>query len=47
MRLLSANPQQYLEFSNALRDVVKLPEDRSQDLEELKTFIFAIPKVNP
>lgn len=45
VRVKSANPRCYLEYSNALRDAVKLPEDRSEELEALRTFIFAIPKV--
>jgi hypothetical protein len=46
VRVASGNPSRFLEFSNALRDAVLLPGERVEDLDEqLKTFVFAIPKV--
>ena len=46
VRVLSADPINYFEYTNCLRDMVILPEERASAMEdELQTFVFAIPKV--
>ena len=44
---IAEQPGQHLEVSSLLLDMVKLPDQRAQLIEEMiKTFVFAIPKVS-
>ncbi len=44
---IAEQPGQHLEVSSLLLDMVKLPDQRAELLEEMiKTFVFAIPKVS-
>ena len=44
---IAEQPRQHLEVSCLLLDMVKLPDQRAQLMEEMiKTFVFAIPKVS-
>ena len=44
---IAEQPGQHLEISSLLLDMVKLPDQRAQLMEEMiKTFVFAIPRVS-